>query len=407
MMAEKRKYILMVGDGMGDYPMEELGGRTPLQAAKTPNMDSIASKGVVGEVKTIPEGMDPGSDVATLSLMGYDPGQYHTGRSPLEAAAMGVDLGPEDVAFRCNLVTLAEEAGETVIKDYSAGHISNEEAEILINALQQELGSDDFTFYPGVSYRHLLVWRGGNPNMATTPPHDVTGQAIAGYWECYKGMPEIDKMISRAREILAAHPVNEARRKKGLGEGNSIWLWGQGLRPDMPTLRETLGLSGAVVSAVDLVKGIGVYAGLEPIDVPGATGYLDTNYQGKVDATLEALKERDFVFLHVEAPDEAGHEGSLKKKLQAIEDFDAKVVGPVLEGLDGMGPVTVIVAADHLTPVSVRTHTPEPPPFAACLLPFREEGHPRGYTERDAARGILVEKGHLLLGMIVKGEIIL
>jgi 2,3-bisphosphoglycerate-independent phosphoglycerate mutase len=358
------KYIILVGDGMGDYPLAELDGKTPLEAANTPCMDQLAACGRLGTVKTIPADMGPGSDVANMSLLGYDPAKYHTGRAPLEAASLGVPLQPRDVAFRCNLVTLENGAAGVVrMKDYSAGHISTAEARELVASLQELVGQSPLSLYPGVSYRHLLVWSGGRTDLHTTPPHDITGEPVAAYQEVYRQEPLILSFMERAAALLADHPVNRARIAAGKSPANAVWLWGQGKSPRMPTLKEQFGLSGAMISAVDLLKGLGVYAGLDKIDVPGATGYLDTNYDGKVDAAIQALETGNFVYVHIEAPDEAGHEGSLHKKLEAIEAFDARVVGPVVKRAARFPKVKLLVITDHLTPISKRTHVTDPVPF--------------------------------------------
>jgi 2,3-bisphosphoglycerate-independent phosphoglycerate mutase len=358
------RYIILVGDGMGDYPLPELNGRTPLEAASTPYMDQLAGCGRLGMVRTIPPDMEPGSDVANMSLLGYDPAKYHTGRAPLEASSLGVQLAPQDVAFRCNLVTLENDASGVVrMKDYSAGHISTPEARELVASLQKLVGDGPLSLYPGVSYRHLLVWSGGRTDLHTTPPHDITGEPIAAYREAYHQEPIILSFMERAAALLAQHPVNRARMDAGKSPANAVWLWGQGKSPRMPTLKEQFGLNGAMISAVDLLKGLGVYAGLDKIDVPGATGYLDTNYDGKVDAAMQALETGNFVYVHIEAPDEAGHEGSLSKKLEAIEAFDAKVVGPVMERAARFPKVKLLIITDHLTPISRRTHVSDPVPF--------------------------------------------
>ena len=358
------KYIILVGDGMGDYPLAELDGKTPLEAANTPCMDQLAACGRLGTVKTIPADMEPGSDVANMSLLGYDPAKYHTGRAPLEAASLGVQLQPQDVAFRCNLVTLKNDASGVVrMKDYSAGHISTAEARELVASLQELVRQSPLSLYPGVSYRHLLVWSGGRTDLHATPPHDITGEPVAAYQEIYRQEPLILCFMERAAALLADHPVNRARIAAGKSPANAVWLWGQGKSPRMPTLKEQFGLSGAMISAVDLLKGLGVYAGLDKIDVPGATGYLDTNYDGKVDAAIQALETGNFVYVHIEAPDEAGHEGSLHKKIEAIEAFDARVVGPVVKRAARFPKVKLLVITDHLTPISKRTHVTDPVPF--------------------------------------------
>lgn len=359
------KYVILLGDGMSDWPVEELGGKTPLQAARTPHMDALARQGRTGQAWTIPEGMSTGSDVAALTILGYDTRQLYTGRSPLEAASMGIQLQPTDVALRCNLVVFGEDHGQTTMADFSGGHITTEEARELIKTLDAELGSDTFRFYPGVSYRHCLVWRDGRLGMTLTPPHDISGRAIADYLPGGDGAETLRQLMEASQAILRRHPVNLQRRDHGEPMISSIWLWGAGKRPQIPSFREQYGLTGAVISAVDLHKGLAIYAGLEAISVPGATGWLDTNYAGKVAYALNALESKDFVFLHVEAPDEAGHQGDVKAKVQAIEDFDAKIVGPMLDGLHRrFNEFRVLLLPDHPTPLVLKTHVREPVPIA-------------------------------------------
>lgn len=396
------KYVLLVGDGMGDYPLKELGGRTPLEVAKTPNMDKIASCHV-GLAKTIPEGMEPGSDVANLSLLGYDPRQYHTGRAPLEAASMGIELGSTDVAFRMNLVTLEQRSKDEIIMiSHSSGDISTEEGRAIIATLQDKLQVNGIRIFPGVAYRHLMVWSNGPLAARTIPPHDVLGQNMAAYVN-QSGNNPIPELIRLSWNILRDHPVNISRRKSGLNEANSIWPWGQGLPPSLPPFFEKFGLKGGVISAVDLLKGIGISAGLRSIYVEGATGYLDTNYRGKADAALEALEDLDFMLLHVEAPDEAGHAGSVEEKIQAIEAFDQEVVGRVLNGLKRFERYKVMVASDHLTPIPKRTHTDDPTPIAWAAKEELERAQGGEFSERAAqASGLFFENGHELLPILLK-----
>jgi 2,3-bisphosphoglycerate-independent phosphoglycerate mutase len=359
------KYVILLGDGMSDWPVAELGDKTPLQAANTPNMDRLARLGKTGQAQTIPEGMSTGSDVAALTILGYDARHLYTGRSPLEAASIGIQLQPTDVAFRCNLVVLSEGDGQRTMVDFSGGHITTEEARQLIETLNDELGSATFQFYPGVSYRHCLVWREGRLGVKLTPPHDITGRSIVEYLPSGDGAAELQHMMEASQAIFRNHPTNRHRLEHGEPLISSIWLWGAGKRPQIPSFHEKYGLTGAVISAVDLHKGLAIYAGLEPISVPGATGWLDTNYAGKVDHALEALQSKDFVFLHVEAPDEAGHQGDVKAKVQAIEDFDAQVVGPMLEGLPKhFDAYRVLLLPDHPTPIVLKTHVREPVPIA-------------------------------------------
>jgi 2,3-bisphosphoglycerate-independent phosphoglycerate mutase len=396
------KYVILVGDGMADYPLKELGGKTPLEAADTPNMDRIAS-GRLGLVKTIPDEMEAGSDIANLSLLGYDPSQYHTGRAPLEAASMNVGLQPEQVAFRMNLVTLEWRTDrEIIMVSNTAGDISTEESAEIIRSLKDEIRTPGIALYAGVAYRHLLVWDDGPEASAVFPPHDVLEQNVADYLNHHSENP-IPGLISRSWPSLKRHPVNMDRKRRGLNPANSIWLWGQGRPPKLPSFQERCGLRGGVISAVDLLKGIGIYAGLTPIDVEGATGYLDTNYRGKAEAALTNLEKMDFMYVHVEAPDEAGHHGDYREKIQAIENFDRQVVGTVLEGLIRHPHYRIMVVSDHLTPIVKRTHTREPSPFAWASE--KEIGmNPSVFSEERAKiGGYLFEKGYELLDAFLSG----
>ena len=359
------KYVILQGDGMPDHKLPELDSKTPLEAANTPNLDMIAKHAqMFGMVKTIPDPLPPGSDVGNLTVLGYDPMIYYTGRSPLEAASIGVSLNQGDVTLRCNLVTLEDKDGSTIMEDYSAGHISSEEASEIVSTLQKELDLQGLALHPGVSYRHLLVWPDGNTEIDTTPPHDISGKGVEPYYPSGEGADKLKALIEQSREILKEHPVNKKRIEEGHNPANSIWLWGQGTAPKMPTFKELYGLTGSVISAVDLVKGIGIYAGLDVIDVPGATGYLDTNYEGKVDYALDSLERVDLTMIHIESTDETGHVGKAELKIQAIEDFDGRVVGRVLEGIKRFGDWRILVMSDHPTPIDLRTHVNEPVPFA-------------------------------------------
>ena len=395
------KYIILVGDGMGDEPMARYGGKTILQQAATPNMDRLAQGGSLGLTQTIPQGMEPGSDVANMSLMGYDPAKYHTGRSPIEAASMGVDLGPEDIAFRCNMVTLDRTDGVTMA-DYSAGHLETAVGAELIKSLDENLGRDGLRFHPGVSYRHLLVWQNGPLGAATVPPHDRTGQRVDDVLATEGDLGLITRLTMASWPILDEHPANIQRAKDGKSPANSIWLWGQGTKPALPTYMERFGLTGWTISAVDLIKGLGVLAGLPPVDVPGATGWLDTNYAGKVDAAVEGLASGDVVFVHIEAPDEAGHSGKAELKLQAIEDFDANVVGPIMEKAAAFGPHRVLLMPDHYTPISTKTHGIQPVPFVIWDSENRLKGG-AGFNEPAAkASGLFVDRAHELIERLVR-----
>jgi len=354
------KYIFLVGDGMQDRPMAELDGKTPLEVAKTPNMDYIARKGKVGWARTIPEGKSPGSDVAIMSLLGYSPKEFYTGRGPLEAANLGVNLKEDEIAFRCNLVTVSD---ETMV-DYSAGHITSKEAAVLIKFLDQKLSPDKFRFYPGVSYRHLMVSKGIGEDLKCTPPHDITGKQIKEFLPRGENEEVMSDLMERSRSLLKEHEINHVRIDLKENPANMIWLWGQGKKPNMPSFSLKFGVEGSVISAVDLIKGLGRIIGLKPVNVEGATGYYDTNYLGKAQAAIKALKDKDFVFVHVEAPDEAGHNGELRAKISVIEKFDSLVVGTILEHFKDREDFRILVSSDHPTPLSIRTHAAEPVFFA-------------------------------------------
>ena len=397
------KYVIVVGDGMADYPVESLGGKTPLMVARTPHMDWMASQGEIGLVRTIPDGFNPGSEIANLSIFGYDPVRYYTGRGPLEAASLRVNLAAVDIAFRCNLITLKFRGNEIVMEDFSAGHITDEEARKIIAGLNKEMGTKEIQFYAGVSYRHLMVLKNGAARFSSleklelTPPHDIIGKEISPF------LPQPEEpvlaLMKESQRLLKNHPVNQAREAKGLLPANSIWLWGQGRSPHMVTLKERFGMDGYVISAVHLIKGIGMLAGLEVLEVPGITGYFDTNYDGKAQYTLRGLREKDFVYVHVEAPDEAGHMGDLRLKIDAIEAFDEKIVGTILEGMEEFKRYKVLVLPDHPTPLSVRTHTADPVPYVIYSNEGRAiSAHGKTFDEASAGRsGISIEKGFELI----------
>ncbi len=398
------KYLILQGDGMPDHPVPALGGKTPLEVASTPALDFVARHGLFGLAVTIPEGMSPGSDVGNLSVLGYDPAVYYTGRSPLEAASIGIELGPEDVSYRCNLVTLVEVGGRAVMEDYSAGHIESEDARELIEAVGRELADEGVSFHAGVSYRHLMVWPGGTEEAVTTPPHDISGRPVEQYLPRGEGSALLRRIMERSRAVLADHPVNRRRVREGKRPATSIWLWGAGRPPALPSFRDLWGIEGAVVSAVDLVKGIGVYADMEIVEVPGATGYLDTDYEGKVRGALEALERCDLVMVHIEATDETGHEGEPALKVRAVEDFDNRVVAPLMRGAEErFGRYRCLVVSDHPTPLDVRTHVREPVPFAIYDSSRRDVVNDGLlYTEKDAARtGVVVSEGWTLLGRLL------
>ncbi len=402
------KYVVIIGDGMADRPLAELGGKTPLQYARTPNMDMLATVSTLGRVRTVPEGMHPGSDVANLSILGYDPAVYYSGRAPLEAASIGVELGDDDVAFRCNLVTLkfGVDRASAIMEDYSSGHISTDEASELIREINRQLGGDAIAFFPGISYRHLMVWTGGAADVECVPPHDILGKDIADYLPVGDGDDVLRKIMMDSIPILEGHRINQRRIKDGKNPGNSVWFWGQGRRPHMPKFRDKYGISGALVSAVDLTKGLGIYAGFEILTVPGITGYLDTNYQGKSDATVNALQDVDFVYLHVEAPDEAGHSGNCQDKVRAIEDFDRFIVGGVMEGMKRFPEYRILVLPDHATPIAIRTHSSEPVPFMIYDSRVQISNTVTAYDEKITERADIriFEEGYRLMDYLIKGE---
>lgn len=400
------KYLVMLCDGMADEPLEELGGKTPLEAAATPNMDRLAKVSEIGMVRTVPEGMAPGSDTANLSVIGYDPKRYYTGRSPLEALSIGVDMAPDDVSFRCNVVTLSEEEEkyeDRKILDYSSDEISTEEAAVLLEALKEGLKRDGYEFYVGTSYRHLLIWKHGSV-VELTPPHDILTKRIG---EFLPKDPLLREMMEKSYEILNHHPVNEARRKNGLKPANSAWFWGAGTRPALKAFEELHGKTGAMISAVDLLKGIAVGAGMQNLMVEGANGGLHTNYTGKAEAAVKALTEDgfDFVYIHVEAPDEMGHQGKVKDKIRSIEWIDEKIIGPVTERLSKQGQdFRMLVLPDHPTPICVRTHTADPVPYLLYDSTKNAQGA-ASYDEKHGMKSkIREEEGHRLIGHLFEGE---
>jgi len=385
------KFVVFLGDGMGDYAYDQIGGKTPLQAANIPHMDWIAQHGDLGLIHTIPDGFPPGSDVGNMTVMGYDPNLYYTGRAPIEAASMGLKLNPTDIAYRCNLVHLEERDGQLLMEDYSAGHIENDLAHQLIKKVKKELDNDVFAFEPGINYRHILVWKDGPTVEKSTPPHDILSQPIQPHLPQGNGDTQLLELMKQSQEILKDE------------QANSIWLWGCGPMPQLPSFESTFGVTGSVISAVDLIKGLGVLVGLDVPDIPGVTGYLDTNYQGKVDATLDTLANHDFVYVHVEAPDETGHEGDLDKKLQALEDFDAKIVGPIMEKLPDFGDHAVLLLPDHYTPVELRTHVANPVPYALYRSTAPQSYPDRHYAEPDAAQtGLDVVQGYRLMKQFIQ-----
>ena len=393
------KYIVILCDGMADEPLEELDGRTPLEAARTVNMDRLAADSEIGMVRTVPEGMAPGSDTANLSVIGYDPRKYYSGRSPLEALSIGAEMGEKDVSFRCNLVTLSEEDDryeDRVILDHSSGEIPTEEAAALVEALREGLGREGYTFYVGTSYRHLLIQKDGKVTDLT-PPHDILTKRIGEY---LPEDPVLREMMVRSYEILKDHPVNVKRRAEGKNPANSAWFWGAGTRPALPSFEEKTGVKGAMISAVDLLKGIAAGSGMHNIIVEGANGGLHTNYAGKARAAVKALTEDgyDFVYVHIEAPDEMGHQGSAEDKIKAIEYIDDQVIGPVADALRGAGvDFRMLILPDHPTPVRVRTHTSDPVPYLLYDSTKAQEGC-SVYSEKTGREsGKMPEEGYRLI----------
>lgn len=396
------KYVLVLGDGMADEPIAELGDKTPLEYAVTPNMDKLAPKSVIGMAQTIPAGMKPGSDTANLAVLGYDPKKYYTGRSPLEALSIGVPMEDTDIAIRCNIVTISEEDTpyeEHTIIDHSSSEISTEDAAALLKAVQEQLEDDIYKFWLGTSYRHCTIWKEGQV-VELTPPHDVLGQVIGQY------LPEDEKlreMMKKSYDILNHHPLNEERAKKGLHKANSIWFWGAGTKPILDSFEGKFGKKGVMISAVDLLKGIAVGAEMTNIDVEGADGTLETNYEGKADAAIKALLEDgyDFAYIHVEAPDEMGHQGSVERKVKAIENIDTRIISRVIEKMDASGEdYRVIVLPDHPTPIRTRTHSSEPVPYMLydSTKPLNENWL---YNEKEAqAAGNFVSEGYQLINQL-------
>ena len=396
------KYIVILGDGMADEPLKELDGKTPLEYAATPAMDTLAEKGEMGLTSMVPMGMKPGSDVANLAVMGYDPLRNYSGRSPLEALSVGVKMEPEDVVFRCNLVTVTEEEmyERKTIVDHSSGEITTQEADALMDAIRDAFANEVFQFYTGTSYRHILIWKHGHL-LDLEPPHDHLGETIGQY---LPGEAVFRDMMKKSYDILNNHPVNLKRAAEGKRKANSLWFWGAGTKPSLQSFQEKTGLSGAMISAVDLLKGIAVGAEMRVMQVPGCTGSLHTNYEGKAQAALQAvLKDGcDFVYLHVEAPDEMGHQGSVAHKVQSIEYLDSRIVAPIKQGMDASGePYRMLVLPDHPTPIRCRTHTSDPVPYV-LYDSARQEKHKRGYSEREAAlTGVYEPEGYRLINKLI------
>lgn len=401
------KYLLVLADGMADYKIEQLGNKTPLQYAKTPNMDKLAANSLIGTVQTVPAGYAPGSDVANLSVMGYDPRTYYTGRSPLEAVSMGINLEEDDLAFRCNLVTLSndEPYNQKTMIDYSSGEISSEESAQLIATVKAALGTELFNFYAGISYRHLMVWKGGtDKSFVLTPPHDISGRKITDYLPGGNDDEILLDLMVKSESILKNHPLNEARRKKGLNPATSLWFWGEGRKPGLSSFVDKYKLQGSVVAAVDLVKGLGICAGLKPVAVEGATGGIRTNFAGKARAALDELKDgQDFVYLHIESPDEAGHQGEVDTKVWSIEQVDREVIGLIISELKDFEDIRVMALPDHPTPISLRTHTSDAVPYMIYDKKLALIDSVGKYDEDSAKQGRFFDEGWKLMDYFIKG----
>lgn len=401
------KYVVLLCDGMADYPVPELDNQTPMKKANKPNMDKLAETAEVGLCKTVADGLKPGSDVANLSVLGYDPKIYYSGRSPLEAGSIGIDMKETDVSFRCNLVTLTDEesyADKTIV-DYCAGDISTEEAKILIDYLAQHFNSEEFALYAGVSYRHCLIWNNGTLDVGTlTPPHDITGNPIKEYLPNHPNSKKLLDMMEKSYELLKNHPLNLERVARGERPANSMWFWGEGVRKPLASFYEKYGLKGTMISAVDLLKGIGKFSGMTVANVNGATGYLDTNFEGKAQAAIDALASgQDFVYIHVEAPDECGHRYEIQNKVKAIELIDEKILAPLLDALEAYDDYKILIMPDHATPLCLKTHTNDPIPYMIYHKNQPVEGVECLCEEDAKATGKYIEVGHTVMDRFVKG----
>lgn len=400
------KYVVLLCDGMADYPVKELGGKTPMSASVTPNMDKLAKTAEIGLLKTVPDHLKPGSDVANLSVLGYDPDVYYSGRSPLEAGSIGIDMKKTDVSFRCNLVTLSDDENyeDKTIIDYCADDISTKEAHILIEYLAKHFDNDEFRLYAGVSYRHCLIWDHGTTDVAPlTPPHDITGKKIKKYIPKNPNAAKLYEMMKKSYKLLIDHPVNKDRIKRGLRPANSMWFWGEGVRKELMPFKKKYGLNGSMISAVDLLKGIGKFTDMNVVNVEGATGYIDTNFEGKAEAAVRELKRgQDFVYIHVEAPDECGHRYEIDNKVKSLELIDKKILGYVLDEMADYPDLKIMVLPDHATPLSLRTHTNDPVPFM-----IYEKGKVLGnntlFNEETAKQtGIYIDKGYEIMSYFIK-----
>ncbi len=399
------KYVVLLCDGMADYAVPELDNLTPMQKAFKPNMDALAKKAEVGLVKSVADGLKPGSDVANLSVLGYDPMVYYSGRSPLEAGSIGIDMKETDVSFRCNLVTLSDEENydDKTIIDYCAGDISTEEARVLIEYLAENFDNDEFRLYAGVSYRHCLIWNNGTMDVGTlTPPHDITGKPIKEHLPSHPNVKKLYEMMKRSYDLLKDHPLNKEREARGERPANSMWFWGEGVKKPLASFEEKYGVKGSMISAVDLLKGIGKFSGMNVVSVDGATGYLDTNFEGKAQACIDELKSgQDFVYIHVEAPDECGHRYEIENKVKAIEIIDEKILGPVLKALEEYDDYKVLIMPDHATPLALKTHTNDPIPYLIYHKCGEIDG-PDTFSEESAKQGgIFVEIGHTVMDKFI------
>lgn len=402
------KYVVLLCDGMADRPVAELGGMTPMQKAVKPNIDKLAARAEVGLVKTVADGLKPGSDVANLSVLGYDPAIYYSGRSPLEAGSIGIDMKPTDVSLRCNLVTLSDEENyeDKTMVDYCAGDISTADAKILVDSLKEVFDNDEFTLYSGVSYRHCLIWNNGTLDLGTlTPPHDITGKPIKGHLPDHPNAAKLYDMMKRSYDVLKNHPLNLERVKKGERPANSMWFWGEGVRKPLASFKDKYGVSATMISAVDLLKGIGKFSGMKVVNVDGATGYLDTNFEGKAEAAIKALKDGgDFVYIHVEAPDECGHRHEIENKVKSIELIDEKILGPLLKALEEYDDYKVMILPDHPTPLELRTHTNDPVPYLIYHKKAERPGVKVFCEETAKATGIFAPIGHELMDRFIKSR---
>lgn len=402
------KYIVILGDGMSDYPLAELGGKTPLEVASKPTIDYMCQRGTVGLVNNVPPTLSPGSDVANLSAMGYDPLKYYSGRSPLEAVSIGVDMKDTDVVFRCNIVNVTEEQDnyeDKIITDHSSDEITTEEAKVLIEEIERQMGNDMFKFYAGVSYRHALVWDKGPMDFTLTPPHDILERRIGDYMPKGEGSSYIYEMMKKSYDILNNHPINIDRAKRGLKKANSIWIWGEGKKPQLSDFKEKFGLRGSVISAVDLIKGIAICAGMESIDVEGATGNVHTNFDGKAKAAVDALLGgSDYIYVHMEAPDECGHRHEIENKVKSIELIDSKVVSYIKSQLESRGiDYRMLILPDHPTPLALRTHTRDAVPYIIYDSTDESDSGIDCYTEANAAKsGIVIDEGYKLMDEFIK-----